>query len=74
MHLPDEPKGWQRLQAMAQNAPDTESLVRIIDEMYSLLDRHERDHWQTISEIETEPASAARKPAMAIEVQMSQSS
>ena len=42
MNLPDEPTGWSRLQAMAQQAPDADTLARIIDEMNRLLDKHEQ--------------------------------
>ena len=42
MNLPDEPTGWRRLQAMAQQAPDADTLARIIDEMNRLLDQHEQ--------------------------------
>jgi hypothetical protein len=38
----DEPKGWQILQAMAQNENDPERLASIIDRMNRLLDAHER--------------------------------
>jgi hypothetical protein len=44
MNLPDEPEGWHRLQELAQNAPDTHSLARIIAEMNRILDRHEKNH------------------------------
>jgi hypothetical protein len=38
----DEPRGWRRLQAMAQRATDPQSLAAIIDEMNRILDQHER--------------------------------
>lgn len=42
MRLPDEPKGWRRLQTMAQNEEDPARVAAIIDEMNQLLDAHER--------------------------------
>jgi hypothetical protein len=42
MTLPDEPKGWRRLQQLAQEESDPEKLVAIIDEINRLLDEHER--------------------------------
>jgi hypothetical protein len=42
MKLPDEPKGWHRLRAMAKHAPDTDSLALIIEQLNRLLDEHER--------------------------------
>jgi hypothetical protein len=42
MPLPDEPKGWRILQAMAQSEDDPERLASIIDRMNQLLDAHER--------------------------------
>jgi hypothetical protein len=42
MNLPDEPKGWRSLQAMAQEARDSHSLALIINEMNRLLSQHER--------------------------------
>jgi hypothetical protein len=42
MKLPDEPKGWRRLRAMAQRAPDTHSLALIIEQLNRLLDEHEK--------------------------------
>jgi hypothetical protein len=40
--LPDEPKGWQSLQAMAQRERNPQRLTEIIDQMNRLLDEHER--------------------------------
>lgn len=42
MKLPDEPRGWSRLQALAQQAPDAQTLAQVIDEMNRLLDKHEQ--------------------------------
>ncbi|MCU1302521.1 MAG: hypothetical protein JWQ87_2805 [Candidatus Sulfotelmatobacter sp.] len=39
---PDEPKGWQQLQQMAQKEQDPQKLASIIDQMNRLLDGHER--------------------------------
>ena len=38
----DEPKGWRKLQTMAQNEKDPLMLASIIDRMNRLLDQHER--------------------------------
>jgi hypothetical protein len=40
--LPDEPKGWKKLQERAQGARDPRQLARILDQMNRLLSRHER--------------------------------
>jgi hypothetical protein len=40
--LPDEPEGWQTLQAMAQQESDPVKLAAIIDQMNSLLCWYER--------------------------------
>lgn len=40
MTLPDAPEGWESLQSLAQEAPDTKSLTLIIAEMNRLLDEH----------------------------------
>jgi len=40
--LLDEPKGWRKLQAMAQRENDPQKLASIIDQMNQLLDEHER--------------------------------
>jgi hypothetical protein len=40
--LLDEPKGWRKLQAMAQRESDPQKLASIIDQMNRLLDHHER--------------------------------
>ena len=37
----NEPRGWKCLQEMAQSAPDTQTLSRIIDEMNRVLDDEE---------------------------------
>jgi hypothetical protein len=37
-----EPKGWRRLQTMAQKETDAQRLESIIDQMNRLLDRHEK--------------------------------
>ena len=42
MALLDEPKGWRKLQAMAQRENDPQKLASIIDQMNQLLDHHER--------------------------------
>lgn len=42
MALLDEPKGWRKLQAMAQRENDPQKLASIIDQMNQLLDEHER--------------------------------
>ena len=42
MTLLDEPKGWRKLQAMAQRENDPQKLASIIDQMNQLLDEHER--------------------------------
>ena len=41
MALPDEPEGWQTLQAMAQRELDPVKLAAIIDQMNSLLSWYE---------------------------------
>jgi len=38
----DEPKGWRKLQTLAQNESDPQRLESIINEMNLLLDRHEK--------------------------------
>ena len=42
MTLPDEPAGWHRLHAMAQSAPDAQSLARIVAEMNRILEEHQK--------------------------------
>lgn len=42
MNLPDEPRDWQRLQKMAQEAPDSATLTLIIAEMNRVLYEHEQ--------------------------------
>lgn len=42
MTLPDEPKGWRKLQAMAQREKDPQKLASILDKMNDLLDAHEK--------------------------------
>jgi hypothetical protein len=44
MRFPDEPSGWQILQAMAQQETDPQRLASIIDKMNRLLDADERMH------------------------------
>ena len=40
--LPDEPKGWRKLQAIAQKEPNSEKLAAIIERMNRLLTAHEK--------------------------------
>lgn len=42
MRLPDEPSGWQVLQAMAQQETDPQRLATIIDQMNKLLDAYQQ--------------------------------
>jgi hypothetical protein len=42
VNLPDEPRDWQRLQQMAQEAPDAATLTLIIAEMNRILYEHEQ--------------------------------
>jgi hypothetical protein len=42
MRLPDEPKGWRKLQKMAQQEDDPEKLASIIERMNRLLDEDEK--------------------------------
>ncbi len=42
MRLPNEPKGWRKLQRMAQRENDPQKLASIIDRMNRLLDWHEK--------------------------------
>jgi hypothetical protein len=42
MTLLDEPAGWHRLHAMAQNAPDAQSLARIVAEMNRILVEYQK--------------------------------
>jgi hypothetical protein len=42
MRLPNEPKGWRKLQRMAQRENDPQKLASIIDQMNRLLDRDEK--------------------------------
>jgi hypothetical protein len=42
MRLPNEPKGWRKLQRMAQRENDPQKLAFIIDRMNRLLDRTEK--------------------------------
>lgn len=42
MRLPKEPKGWRKLQRMAQRENDPQKLASIIDRMNRLLDRTEK--------------------------------
>lgn len=66
MKLPDEPKGWQHLRALAKRAPDTNSLALILEQLNRLLDEHERKR-------ETDPHDfldeRMETPAIALEVQ-----
>jgi hypothetical protein len=41
MTLPDEPKGWRRLQELAQQESDPQKLIAIIEEINRLLDEHD---------------------------------
>ena len=41
--LPGEPKGWRKLQAMAQKEPNSEKLAAIIERMNRLLTAHEKE-------------------------------
>ena len=62
----DEPRGWKRLQAMAQRATDPESLAAIINEMNRILDQHK---WMG----EPSPHSASQRryePTINLEAQM----
>lgn len=38
----DEPRGWRKLQAMAQREEDPQKLAFILERMNRLLDRYER--------------------------------
>jgi hypothetical protein len=40
--LPDEPKGWRKLQAMAQKERNPEKLAAILERMNRLLTAHEK--------------------------------
>jgi hypothetical protein len=40
--LLDEPRGWRQLHAIAQQERDPQRLASFIDQMNSLLDRHEK--------------------------------
>jgi hypothetical protein len=40
--LPDEPKGWRKLQAMAQKERDPEKLAEILERMNRLLTTHQK--------------------------------
>ena len=40
--LPGEPKGWQKLQAMAQKERDPKKVAAIIERMNRLLAAHEK--------------------------------
>jgi hypothetical protein len=39
--MPEEPKGWRRLQERAQREKDPKKLAQIIDQMNQLLTEHE---------------------------------
>ncbi len=41
-HLPDEPKGWRKLQAMAQKERNPKKLAAIFERMNRLLTAHEK--------------------------------
>jgi hypothetical protein len=41
MTLPDEPKGWRRLQELAQKESDPQKLMTIIGQINRLLDEHD---------------------------------
>jgi|HubBroStandDraft_4_1064222.scaffolds.fasta_scaffold38087_3 hypothetical protein len=64
MSFADEPKGWSRLHAMAQNAPDSRSLALIIDEMNRLLDGH-----QEMADWRFEPYPNMDDPALLVDIQ-----
>ena len=42
MGLLDEPRGWRQLHAIAQQERNPQRLASLIDQMNSLLDRHEK--------------------------------
>ena len=58
MGLLDEPRGWRQLHAIAQQERDPQRLASFIDQMNSLLDRHE-----TMEENENLSTSATIDPA-----------
>ena len=67
-----EPKGWRKLQAMAQRERDPQKLAHIIDQMNRLLDRHEKmaatcDGWSRNG-----PAGAADNIILMIDLQNSE--
>lgn len=70
MTLPDEPAGWRSLHAMAQCAPDAQSLARIVAEMNRILDEHEK---AAGSEPQHTRESRMVSPTVRVEVQMLQS-
>jgi hypothetical protein len=55
--LPDEPKGWRKLQAMAQKEHNPEKLAAIIERINRLLTAHEK---KSLSK-QSFPAAAARE-------------
>ena len=50
--LPDEPKGWRKLQAMAQKERNPKKLASILERMNRLLTAHEK---QSLSKQQAKP-------------------
>jgi len=60
-----EPKGWRKLQAMAQRERDPQKLAHIIDQMNRLFDRHEK---MAADGNADEPMSKSRTPDCTLEL------
>jgi hypothetical protein len=65
--LLDEPKGWRKLQAMAQRERDPQNLASIIDQMNRLLDQRERT---VATENAEEPGSLSRTSAGSVSLEV----
>ena len=70
MTLPDEPAGWRSLHAMAQCAPNTQSLARIVAEMNRIPEEYQK---AAGSEPQQRRQSRMSSPAVRVEVQVLQS-
>jgi hypothetical protein len=68
--LPDEPKGWRKLQAMAQKEHNPEKLAAILKRMNRLLTAHEK---QSLGETKLSLRMCPREKAAVRDSRYSQS-
>jgi hypothetical protein len=55
----DEPQGWRQLHATAQKERDPQRLALLIDELNSLLERHEKMQEEKLAADENSSASVS---------------